>query len=135
MDFYSPAYLEIQLDKILKKRKSAINLIIKEKLIEDAPELLKNLNIKFNTVLYGDGVISRYKIKYRFLNYLFQIRINEDLQTEFLYIDNKSVIMKKSFFDKEIKIFKEDKHNDEIIRYLKSKSWYKIITTLEKIQK
>ena len=134
MDFYSPEYLEIELDKIIKKRKSGINLFIKEKLIEDAPELLKNLIIKFNTFLYGDGVISRYKIKYRFLNYLLQIRINEDLQTEFLFIDNKNVIIKKSFFNKEIKILKDNKYNDEILSYLKSKSWYKIITKLEKIQ-
>ena len=132
MDFYSPEYLEIELDNIIKKRKTGINLLIKEKLIEDASELLKNLIIKFNTFLYGDGVISRYKIKCGFLNYLLQIRINEDLQTEFLLIDNKSVIIKKSFFNKEIKIFKEDKHNDEILSYLKSKSWYKIIATLEK---
>ncbi len=131
MDFYSPAYLERKLDKILKKRK---NVIIKEKLVENAPELLKNLSIKLNTVLYGNGVISRYKIKYKFLDYLLQIRINEDLQTEFLFMDGKSLIIKKSFFDKNIKILKEDEYNFAISFYLEKQSWYTIIFDLEKCE-
>ncbi len=131
MDFYSPAYLERQLDKILKKRKNAI---LKEKLVENAPELLKNLSIKFNPVLYGNGVISRYKIKYKFLDYLLQIRINEDLQTEFLFMDGKSLIIKKSFFDKNIKILKEDEYNFAISFYLEKQSWQTIILDLEKCE-
>ena len=132
---YSATYLEIQLDKIIKKRKIGINLIIKEKLIRDALILLKNLHIKFNTVLYGDGVISRYKIKYQFLNYILQIRINEDWQTEFLFFDDRNIIIRKPFFDKNIKILKDDKYNDEILNYLVSGSWYQIIKNLENYRK
>lgn len=46
LEYHSPQYLERKLDRILARRKKGINVQIKKQLIEDAPQLLKNLNIK-----------------------------------------------------------------------------------------
>ena len=131
LEYYSPQYLEKRLDQILAKRKKGINLLIRQELIRDAPEMLKNLNIRINTVLYGDGVISRYKIKYRFDRSLLIIKIDEDMQVNLSLIQDGSIILEKGFFEKDIKIFRDDV-NPIIISYLMNKSWYSMIKNLDK---
>ena len=130
LEYYSPQYLERRLDRILAKRKKGINVQIKKQLIDDAPELLKNLSVKINTVLYEDGVISRYKIKYRFDLSLLIIKIVEDMQVNFLLLQNGRVILEKGFFEKDIRLL--DTVDPLIVEYLKNKNWYHIIKNLEK---
>lgn len=130
LEYHSPQYLERKLDRILARRKKGINVQIKKQLIDDAPQLLKNLTIKINTVLYGEGVISRYKIKYRFDRSLLIIKIDEDMQVNFRLFDNGCVILEKGFFEKDIRLL--DTVDPLIIEYLKNKSWYNIIKNLEK---
>ena len=129
LEYYSPQYLERKLDRILARRKKGINVQIKKQLIDDAPQLLKNLTIKINTVLYGEGVISRYKIKYRFDRSLLIIKI-DDMQVNFLLLQEGCVILEKGFFEKDIRLL--DNIDPLIIEYLKNKTWYNIIKNLEK---
>ena len=133
LEYYSPQYLERKLDQILAKRKKGINLLIRQELIRDAPELLKNLNIRINTVLYGEcgGVISRYKIKYHFDQSLLIIKIDEDMQVNLSLIQDGVIVLEKGFFEKDIKIFRDDV-NPIIISYLMNKSWYNMIKNLDK---
>ena len=133
LEYYSPQYLERRLDQILAKRKKGINLFIRQELIRDAPEMLKNLNIRINTVLYGEcsGVISRYKIQYRFDRSLLIIKIDEDMQVNLSLIQDGVIVLEKGFFKKDIKIFRDDV-NPIIISYLMNKSWYNIIKNLDK---
>ena len=133
LEYFSPQYLERKLDKILAKRKKGINVLIRQELIRDAPELLKNLTIRINTVLYGEcsGVISRYKMKYRFDKSLLIIKIDEDMQVNLSLIQDGSTVLEKGFFEKDIKIFRDDV-NPIIISYLMNKSWYNMIKNLDK---